>query len=212
MGIENIIKERKSIRKYLDKKVSFDKIGKILEAGTYAPSSGNIQNWIFIIVRDKQKKEDIAIASLKQHWMTNAYTYIIICNNTEKVERLYGDRGKLYGIQNCALAAQNMMLMAQSLDLATCFVGAFDTNAVSRILKLPPNIAPQIILTLGYSNEKPIKTSRNPIERVTFFEEYGKKMVDDFSFWPLQKFEKDIKDLREKHSKKLNEFHKKIKK
>ena len=212
MSVENIIKERKSIRKYLDKKVSFDKIGKILEAGTYAPSSGNIQNWIFIIVRDKQKKEEIAIASLKQYWMTRAYAYIIICNNTEKVEKLYGDRGKLYGTQNCALAAQNMMLMAQSLDLATCFVGAFDANAVSRILKLPPNMIPQIILTLGYSDEKPIKASRTSIDKITFFEEYGKKMVDDFSFWPLQKFEKDIKDLREKHSKKLNEFYKKIKK
>jgi nitroreductase len=211
MTIENIIKERTSIRKYLDKKISFDKIGKILEAGTYAPSSGNIQNWLFIIVRDQQKKEEIALASLKQYWMTSAYAYIIICNNTEKIEKLYGNRGKLYATQNCALAAQNMMLMAQSLGLATCFVGAFDPGTVSRILKLPFTIIPEIILTLGYSNEKPMKKSRNPIDRITFFEEYGKKMIDT-SFWPLQKFEKNIKELKEKHSQKLDEFYKKIKK
>ncbi|MCX6711774.1 MAG: nitroreductase family protein [Candidatus Woesearchaeota archaeon] len=212
MTIENIIKERRSIRKYIDKKVTFDKIGKIIEAGIYAPSSGNIQNWSFIIVRDTQKKEEIAAASLKQYWMTTAYAYIIICNNTQKIEKLYGNHGKIYSTQNCALAAENMMLMAESLGLSTCFVGAFDHNAISRILKLPSTIIPEIILTLGYGDEKPIKTSRDPIEKVTFFEEYGKKMVDDFSFWPLQKFEKDIKDLREKHSKKVSEFYKKIKK
>lgn len=212
MDIENIIKERRSIRKYIDKKVSFDKIAKILEAGIYAPSSGNTQNWNFIIVRDAQKKEEIAAASLKQYWMTSAYAYIVICNNTQKIGKLYGNHGKLYSIQNCALAAQNMMLMAQSLGLSTCFVGAIDSGTISRILKLPSGIIPEIILTLGYSDEKPIKTPRNPIERVTFFEEYGKKIVDDFSFWPLQKFEKDIKDLKEKHSKKLGELYKKIKK
>lgn len=211
MDIENIIKERRSIRKYLDKKVSFDKIGKIIEAGIYAPSSGNIQNCIFIIVRDKQKKEEIALACLKQYWMTTADTYIIICNEIEKVEKLYSKRGTLYSTQNCALAAENMILMAQSLALSTCFVGAFEPNTISRILKLPPNIIPEIILTLGYSNEKPIKVSRNPIEKVTFFEEYGKKIIDT-SFWPLQKFEKDIKELREKHSQKLEQFYKKIKK
>jgi nitroreductase len=212
MDVEKAIKERRSIRKYLDKKISFDKIGKILEAGTYAPSSGNIQNWLFILVRDKQKKEEIAAACLKQYWMTTSYIYIIICNDTQKIEK-YGNRGKLYATQNCALAAQNMMLTAQSLNLSTCFVGAFEPLTVSRILKLPPNLIPEIILTLGYADEKPMKTLRNPIERITFFEEYGyDKKFTDTSFWPLQKFEKYIKEVKEKHSKKLSNFYKKIKK
>ena len=53
MKIIDIIKKRRSIREFLDKQVEFHKIVDVIEAGMHAPSAGNLQNWKFIIVKDK---------------------------------------------------------------------------------------------------------------------------------------------------------------
>ena len=57
MELDNCIKERRSVRDFLDKEVNWGTLFEILESTTYAPSSGNMQNWAYIIVRDKKKKE-----------------------------------------------------------------------------------------------------------------------------------------------------------
>lgn len=209
MDIDTAIKSRISIRSYKDKKIPLYKIGKILEAAIYAPSSGNIQNWVFIVVTDDKKRNELSIAALKQNWMNEAPVHIVVCNNKEKVEKFYGKRGEeLYSIQNCALAIENILLTATSLDLGSCFVGAFDPKAVSRILKLPPELIPEAIITIGYPNEKPKSTSIDPLELVTYFEEYGfKKKNLDFDFFPLAKQKEKIsKSLGKTTNKILKKF------
>ena len=87
-------------------------------------------------------------------------------------KRYYPEKYKLYAVQDTSLAAENIMLMAFSMKIKSCFVGAFDDNAVKRILRLPDYIEPYCIITLGYSNEKKI-SKRNSLNYSLSFNHYG---------------------------------------
>ena len=65
MNIDDVLEERRSIRDYSNKAVSWKQVSEILNAATYSPSSGNLQNWRFIVVNDKNRREQISIACLK---------------------------------------------------------------------------------------------------------------------------------------------------
>lgn len=208
MEVEEAIKKRRSIRKYLDRRVEWEKVGKVIEAASYSPSAGNIQNWQFIVVTDEKSKQEIAEASLKQYWIATAPLLIVICDKKEEIRRFYGERGeRLYSIQNCALAAQNIMLTATALGLSTCWVGAFNEEAVSKVLKIPPkDITPEIIITLGYTTEEIInKPQRHPLDRMTFFNEWGNSQ-SELGIFPLEKHKEEI----DKKAHKITELLKKI--
>jgi hypothetical protein len=66
-----------------------------------------------------------------------------------------------------------MMLAAHALGLATCWIGAFDESKIQRPLGLPDNVRPQMILTLGYPDEKPKMPPRYPIDNLVFLERFG---------------------------------------
>ena len=79
MDVFECIRTRRSVRKYLPKQVEWDKVGMILDAGRYAPSAGNLQNWQFLVVIDEDKRKQIAEVSARQFWMAQAPIQIIIC-------------------------------------------------------------------------------------------------------------------------------------
>ena len=174
MDVFECIRTRRSVRKYLIKQVEWDKVGQILDAGRMAPSSGNLQNWQFLVVIDELKKKQIAEASARQYWMANASVLMIVCEKPEITEKYYGIRGtRLYSIQNCAAAIENMLLMAHALGLATCWVGAFDEEKVKRVCSIPDRARPQAIISIGYADEKPEMPPKLTLENVTFLNRYG---------------------------------------
>jgi len=63
------IENRRAVRNFLDTPVEWEKVGNILRAAQLAPSSGNIQDWKFVVVTDKTKRAAVANAALKQHWI-----------------------------------------------------------------------------------------------------------------------------------------------
>lgn len=174
MNVLEALATRRSIRKYLEIPVEWDKVGQVLEAGRLAPSAGNLQEWRFIVVTKPELRKEIAESALGQHWIEVAPVHIVIAAITEKVVIHYGMRGeRLYSIQDCAACATHMMLAAHELGLGTCWIGAFDEAKVQRVLKLPEDVRPQIILTLGYADEKPHMPPRYPINNLVFLEMYG---------------------------------------
>jgi nitroreductase len=79
MGVMTAIKMRRSIRHYKDKAVEEEKLGKVLEAGRLAPSAGNLQEWKFVVVRDKGTREKLAIATCNQKFVSEAPVVIVAC-------------------------------------------------------------------------------------------------------------------------------------
>ena len=188
MELDDIIKERDSVRKYQDKDVTIEKIGLILEAGRHAPTSGNLQDFRFVIVKEKDIKNKIAEASLKQYWMNSAPIFIVICSDLGKLKTFYKENAENYSLQNSAASAMLISLKAVDLGLSSCWVNIFDQKAVSRILRLPDSIISQIILTIGYQEEKPMKKlSKIPLQRITFFNKYGTRVIN-LKTWPKEKY------------------------
>ncbi|MBW2977135.1 nitroreductase family protein [Candidatus Woesearchaeota archaeon] len=173
MEVFEAIRTRRSIRKYKDKQVPWDNIVTIMEAGKYAPSAGNMQNWKFLVVKSDAKRKAITKACLQQEWMETAPVFIVIVAEPEKAERYYGTRGaRLYTIQGCAAAMENMLLTAHSLGLGACWVGAFDEDEIWRVLGIPEEKSIQAVMVIGYADEAPEPPPKYRIEHMMFFEKW----------------------------------------
>lgn len=155
MELATVIDLRRSVRQYADREVPDDPVNKILHAGHMAPSAGNLQGRDFIIVRDRSMRESICEAALNQSFIIEAPVCIVVCANRTRSSSRYGKRGELYSIQDSSASVMNMMLMAHSLGLGTCWVGAFNEKAVSELLGIPDGVRPVAILPVGYPDEKP---------------------------------------------------------
>ncbi len=177
--ILELIKSRRNIKYFLPKFVSWEKIARVIDAGRHAPSSGNIQNWKFIVIFEMSQKQEIAGACYDQYEIIQAGALIVVCNEVDKVERYYGVRGeRLYGIQNCAAAIQNMLLEAHSLGLGSRWIGGFDEEAIKSQLGIPEEIRPQAIVALGYPKEIPPKPQKYPLESIIYFRKWRSKLRD----------------------------------
>lgn len=174
-AIFSVIKNRRSVRSYSASDVSDDLINKILLAASYAPSAGNQQPWEFFVVRNFELRKHLTQAAFNQQWMLQAPVFIVVAINMKIASATYGERGeKLYGTQSTAAAIQNMLLIAESLGLSTCWVGAFNEPRVAILLHCPEHIRPCAIITLGYSEEKPEMPFRQKLEDVVHHESFGK--------------------------------------
>lgn len=160
------IKDRRSVRKFKDRAVGREVIEELLNAAQMAPSAGNLQARDFVVVLNKTTKQKLTKAALGQLFIEQAPVVIVVVANTERSARIYKPRGELYAIQDATASVQNLLLAAHSRGLATCWVGAFDEDAVSDILSLPHKTRPVAIIPVGYADEKPIAPPRMGLEKV----------------------------------------------
>lgn len=173
------IKTRRSVRKFENKPVSWDDLMTILDAGRLAPSAGNLQSWKFIIVKDPDPKEQIARACVDQLWIADAAFIIVIVSESEKMKRFYDARGeRLYSVQGCAAAAENMLLAAHNQGLGACWIGAFDEEKIKTILGCPAETRPQIIIPVGYPAETAQKPNKYPLENVAYWRYWRGRVYD----------------------------------
>ncbi len=177
--ILDLIINRRNIKEFLPKFVSWEKISNIIDAARHAPSCGNVQNWKFLVVMDPELKQKVAEAAYEQYEIVNAGVLIVVCAEPEKAERYYGLRGeRLYTVQNCAAAIQNMLLEAQSLGLGSRWVGGFDEEALKSLFKIPEEVRPQAIIAIGYAKEIPPKPPKYPLETLIYFGGWRRRMRD----------------------------------
>ena len=124
----------------------------------------------------RRLEKRIAKICYNQEFVGEAPVIIVVCGNEKKIELMYGERGKkMYLYQDTAAAIENLLLLATSLGLGSCWVGAFDEEELKEVLELPENIKPLAVIPIGYPAEDPKKPERRPIESVTFLEKYGRK-------------------------------------
>ena len=198
MELNEILRRRYSCRDYNNKKVLDKDLFFILNNAVLAPNAGNLQSWRFIIVEDEDKKEEVTTACLQQRWMNKASVHIVVLSNLGYLKMHYKDRAELYAVQDSTLAVGNILLLAASLNIDTCFVSAFDEEMLRRSLKIPSNVIPHCVITLGYSNKKVEEKKRFPLNSLMFFETYGDKQ-DGKKIIPLKEtFKKKISKIKKR--------------
>jgi nitroreductase len=173
MNVLEAIKGRRSIRAFKSQNVSAEIVEKLVDAARWAPSAGNIQPWEFIIVRKPEIKRKLAEAALDQTFIEEAPLVIVVCANENGSFEGYGMRGKtLYCIQDTAAAIQNIHLVAYSLGLGACWVGAFREEEAREILNIPHGVRPVAMVPAGYPAESPSTPGRRPISQIVHYETF----------------------------------------
>jgi len=167
MEFSEVLAKRRSVRHFNTKlDVSDEDIRALVEAAVIAPTAGNIQPWRFTVVRSIEAREKLAEA-LHQRWATSAPAIIVVSVDPRPCYARYGERGeRLYAIQDSALAAGNILMAAVDRGLASCWIGAFDADAVREATGIVAPIEPIAILPVGYSAESAGRPARRPLSEV----------------------------------------------
>ena len=163
--------KRRSIRSFTDKTISDSDLYKILEAGTRAPSAGNMQAREFIIVRSESARRAVADTTdagitargktTTQEWIATAPVIVVVCYDPRRMGARYGDKGRGdMSKLDCMGVAQNMMLATTALGLgSTCVIG-FDTRRLQDSLRIPAELVPLLLLPIGEPAENPLMVHR----------------------------------------------------
>ncbi len=171
MEFYEVIKKRKSVRKYNSKKVPDDVLNRILEAGRIAPSAKNIQPWKFVVVRDPALKKQIAEASRGQMFMADADVIICGCALEKIAWGRMGGYMSSFAV-DLAIAMDHMILAAANEGLGTCWIGAFEEKAVKLLLGVPEDVKVVALTPLGYPAEEPKDRGRKSISEIITYDKY----------------------------------------
>jgi len=173
LDVFEAIKKRRSVRAYTSEKVSEEDVEKLIEASRLAPSAGNIQPWEFILVTDAETKRRLSNAALHQTFIEEAPVVIVVCADVARSSWGYGSRGaNLYCLQDTAAATENILLAAQALGLATCWVGAFHEDEVAKVVNTPRNVRPVAIVPVGRPAEKPSAPPKRSMREIVHYEKF----------------------------------------
>ena len=168
MDVFDVIKERRSVRAYTDEPVEKEKLDKIFKAARLAPSAANYQEWRFVVVTEKSKREALMVAANNQKFVAEAPVVIACCAETDGHKMRCGEA--CYPI-DVAIAIDHITLAAVALGLGTCWIGSFYPEQVREILNIPQKIRVVELLTLGYPADSPREKNRKPIDEIVHYEE-----------------------------------------
>jgi nitroreductase len=167
MDLLDVIAKRRSIRTYKKRDLPQGTVEKLLEAARQAPSAGNVQPWEFVVASIPNTKREISQATFGQKNLQEASVVITVCVDEKRATESYGVRGKkLYCLQDTAAAIENILLTACSLGLGACWIGAFDEDAVRKIINAPKGMRPVALIPVGYPNEVPDARPRRPLSDI----------------------------------------------
>jgi nitroreductase len=165
-----IIKGRRSIRKYEQKEVTEEAISKILEAVRWTPSWANTQCWEVISVRDRTLREKLQEAGVKGNpankAIVEAPVLFALCGKLEASGYYKGQVTTKFGdwyMFDLGLATQTLCLVAHSLGLGTVIVGLIDHDKVKKILNVPDGYEVVALIPMGYPAQKPSAPKRREI-------------------------------------------------
>ena len=162
MTFDEIVKSRRSIRKYQDKPVSDADLTAVLEAGRMAPSARNAQDWFFTAVRNADTREKLAAACCEQSMVAEAPVTLVVWHTQNRTMQC----GQPVAAVDTSIALTFMMLKATELGLGTCWLGAFHEAEVRALLGLPADAVLVAVTPLGWPDEQPAARPRKPAGEV----------------------------------------------
>jgi len=170
MDFMDVIRNRRSIRKFRADGITHEDLNEILEAIHLAPSANNLQPWKFILVKNEKKKRLIAQACSGQEFIGEAPIIVVAC----AVGRggYIGKYMESWPI-DIAIAMTHLILSAWNKGLGTCWIGDFDEDKMRDICNIPVQVRVAAITPLGYPVKPPQPTSRRPMERIICQESYS---------------------------------------
>ncbi|BBE40117.1 nitroreductase family protein [Streptococcus dysgalactiae] len=189
-------KKRHAIKTFNDKPVDYNDLRTAIEIATLAPSANNIQPWKFVVVQEKKDELAKGLPLANKLQVEQAQYVIALFSDTDlalrsrKIARigvkslpddLIGyymetlpprfasfnevQTGEYLAI-NAGIVAMNLVLALTDQKIASNIILGFDKSTTNEILDIDPRFRPELLITVGYSDEKPEPSYRLPVDEV----------------------------------------------
>lgn len=174
------VKQRRSVKKFDPNHQMTDaEINTLMEHTILSPTSFNMQNWRFVVVKDQETKEKLKAASWGQAQVADASIVVLLCGDlnaaTKEPERYWRNAptevqnqivpmiGKFYqdneqlqrdeAMRSCGIAGQTVMLVAKAMGYDTCPMIGFNPQQVAEIINLPEDYVISFMVVVGKALE-----------------------------------------------------------
>ncbi len=194
-----VVKARRSVRRYTTDQVSDEDIQKVLEAGRWAPTGGNTQPCEFILVRDKHLLQSIGsllvadreklfaydplFPGSRVDYLKNIGAMIVVCADPRFTEFYpLGDRRDSILYLSVGAVVENMFLAATALGLGTVWITIKDgaERELRDLLGIPRDMEVHVVMPLGYPGVEEKHLYRRELSEVVHRDRYesGKRVPD----------------------------------
>lgn len=161
-----LVKSRRSVRKYESRAIEREKIDYIMECARLAPSAVNFQPWRFFLVESDEAKSALR-GCYDRDWFASAPLYIVVCaDERESWKRAYD--GHDHADVDAAIATEHICLAAAEQGLGTCWVCNFDVDKCCEVLNLEPQVRPVALIPIGYPAADSVsERPRKPLDEIS---------------------------------------------
>ncbi len=174
MDIFQVIRDRRSIRKYKDTPVEREKIEVLLDAARLAPSWKNMQCPRFLVLTEPEKRQGLLAAfpddNPGKKAIAQAPVVIVICADPRESGV---ENGVEYYVADAAIAIEHLCLAAHAMGLGSCWMGLYDEAALKSALGLPETIRVVGVTPLGYPDQEPKARPRKELAEIAYFNAWG---------------------------------------
>lgn len=201
MDTFDAIKERRSVKNYdPNHELTDDEVNQLLSLAVLSPTSFNMQNWRFVIVKDSEVRKQIRAAAWDQAQITDSSLVLVICADLkawkdnpgqywvnvpkEAQEFLVSAMGPFYegkdqlqrdeAMRSCGIAAQTIMLAAKAMGYDSNPMIGFDPEKVAEIIKLPENHVISMLMAIGKQTKPAMpRGGQLPLNKVIFTDKFS---------------------------------------
>jgi len=180
--LQELIRNRRSVRRYLDKPVEREKVLACLEAARLAPSAENVQPWRFLVVDDPEVKQRFAAAAFSgiysfSRFAAKAPVLIVILARPDLLANHIGKHIQdiSFYLIDVGIAGEHLALQAEELGLGTCWIGWFNTRRTRKFFHIPRPFKIVSMMALGYHEARPTsEKKRKTLAEIAWFNRLDK--------------------------------------
>jgi len=152
MEFDDVIEERRSIRKYKSEEIGENQLKELIKIIRYVPSAHNLQDYFVYVVKNKAKINQLTKACADQKFISEALVVFVFCADPTREGTA---KAELYSTQSATMAAYAVCLKATDLNLGTCWIGLFDQTKVAQVLDIEDHLVPIAVIPVAYPAEDP---------------------------------------------------------
>ena len=172
-----IVKSRRSIRRFRPDPLEREKVLECLEAARLAPSASNVQPWRFVVVdrpdlKDRLAREAFSGVYKVSMFAAQAPVIVVVLARPDFVTNQIGRRlqGTSFYLVDLGIAVEHLILRAEELGISTCWMGWFDTRKVRKVLAIPRKYKVTALVPMGYAASRPPRESpRKAMAEIAWF-------------------------------------------
>ena len=191
MNALELLRNRRTIRKYSDKPISDELLRDLLEMAFRAPTTGGMQLYSVVVTRDEEMKQKLSPLHFNQPTVISAQVVLTFCVDFNRFVKWCEASNALPGYDNyisftsamidTLLVAQQFNTAAEASGLGCCYLGTTTYTApqIAEVLQLPALVVPVTTLTVGYPADMPEQVERLPIDAMIHNEQYSDYSVED---------------------------------